>query len=55
MTIRTATRVRPGQQEVVASTLRVLINDTFQHDAGVAGRKALIGESYAKRTAARHA
>jgi small conductance mechanosensitive channel len=55
MTIRTATRVRPGQQEVVASTLRLLINDTFQHDAGVAGRKALIGESYAKRTAARHA
>jgi small conductance mechanosensitive channel len=54
MTIRTATRVRPGQHEGVASTLRLLINETFQHDAGVAGRKALIGEGYARRTA-RHA
>jgi hypothetical protein len=33
----------------------LLINETFEHDAGGTARKALVGEGYAKRPAARHA
>jgi moderate conductance mechanosensitive channel len=51
MTVRTATRVRPGQQETVAKAMRLLINETFERHAG-ASRKALIGDGYAKQTAA---
>jgi small conductance mechanosensitive channel len=55
MTVRTATRVRPGQHEAVAAAFRLLINDAFARDAGAASRKALIGEAYAKRAAAHRA
>lgn len=55
MTIRTTTRVRPGQHDAVAAALRLLINQTFEHAAGGAARKSLIGEGYAKHVAARRA
>lgn len=52
MTVRTATRVRPGQHENVEAALRMFINEAFDHQAGGAARKALIGEGWAKRAAA---
>jgi small-conductance mechanosensitive channel len=51
MTIRTSTRVRPGQQETTAAALRLLINETSERQAGGRSRKSLIGESYAKHAA----
>jgi small conductance mechanosensitive channel len=42
MTVRTATRVRPGCQENTAAALRLLINETFARQAGSTARKALI-------------
>jgi small conductance mechanosensitive channel len=53
MTIRTATRVRAGDHETVAAALRLLINETFDHQSGALSRKSLIGESYARRAAGR--
>ena len=44
MTIRTSTRVRPGQHEPTAAALRLLINETFDRQAGGAARKTLIGD-----------
>jgi small conductance mechanosensitive channel len=51
MTIRTSTRVRPGQHEATAAALRLLINETFDRQADGA-RKTLIGNTYAKHAAA---
>ena len=51
MTIRTATRVRPGQHEATAAALRLLINETFERQAGGAARKTLIGDWYVKHAA----
>lgn len=52
MTIRTSTRVRPGQHETTAAALRLLINETSERQAGGRSRKSLIGESYVKQPAA---
>jgi moderate conductance mechanosensitive channel len=56
MTVRTSTRVRPGHHENIAAALRLLINETFERQAGGASRKTLVGEvperPASKRTAA---
>ena len=51
MTIRTSTRVRPGKHEPTAAALRLLINETFDRQAGGEGRKTLIGDRYVKHAA----
>jgi moderate conductance mechanosensitive channel len=52
MTIRTSTRVRPGQHESTAAALRLLINETFDRQVNGGSRKTLIGDMYAKHAAA---
>jgi hypothetical protein len=54
MTVRTATRVRPGCHENTAAALRLLINETFARQAGGGARKALIADA-AERHATRRA
>jgi len=50
MTIRTSTRVRPGNHETIAAALRMLINETF--DAQPSPRTSLIGEHYSRHVVA---
>jgi moderate conductance mechanosensitive channel len=49
MTIRTATRVRPGHHEAIAAALRHFINETFEAQSHDAARKTLIGERYSRQ------
>jgi len=42
MTVRTATRVKPGRHETVAAALRLLIKETFDREAAGTPRKSLI-------------
>jgi len=51
MTIRTATRVRPGRHESTAAALRLLINETFERQSGDS-RKTLIGDRFIRQAAA---
>jgi small conductance mechanosensitive channel len=50
MTVKTSTRVRPGQHDRVAAALRLLINDTFDAESGA--RTSLIGARYARQVPA---
>jgi small conductance mechanosensitive channel len=52
MTIRTATRVRPGHHEAIAAALRLFINETFEAHSGGAARTTLIGQRYSRQTPA---
>jgi small-conductance mechanosensitive channel len=49
MTIRTATRVRPGHHEAIAAALRLFINETFEAHSGGAARTTLIGQRYSRQ------
>jgi small conductance mechanosensitive channel len=42
LTIRTSTRVRPGRHEMVAATLRLMLKEAFDRDAGDAPRATLV-------------
>lgn len=44
MTVRTATRVKPGRHEPVAAALRLMIKETFDREARGVPRKSLIPE-----------
>jgi hypothetical protein len=42
LTIRTRTRVRPGRHETVAATLRLMLKEVFDREAGGTPRATLI-------------
>ena len=44
MSVRTAMRVRPGRQDVVAARLRWLIKEAFDQQSGGQPRRSLVGE-----------
>jgi small conductance mechanosensitive channel len=44
ITVRTATRVRPGRHDVVAARLRLLIKESFDQQANERPRRTLVGE-----------
>jgi small conductance mechanosensitive channel len=52
LTVRTATRVKPGRHESVATTLRLLLKQAFDREAGDSPRSGLIPIVHAPQEAA---